>query len=282
MIIDAHCHAWPRWPYRRDAGAAPIDEAMHGSIERLRAAMTVAGVTHAMLVAADIGDPVIDDNDYAARGAASAPELFSFVSDVDSRWSATHHDGRMGVRIAALPDDDSRLGIGHYLADAADSWWESREADHVGRILAERRMLLSLHAPPPWHAAVGEWAGRHPEVPVLLHHLGLVQNRRDLSALVRLADVPSIHVKASGFGYVDPDGASSGHPFARTALKEVVASFGAERVAWGSDFPVSPERGIDYDRALGDVSDVVGAFGDAALAVVLGGTAARLLGRDQG
>lgn len=276
MIIDAHCHAWPRWPYPRAADAAPIETDRHGSIERLRAAMTDAGVSRALVVSANIGDPPIDDDSHVAAAADEDPDALSFVADIDSRWSPTYHDGRMAERVRALPEDATRIGVGHYLADRADGWWDSPDAEGLGRALAERGMLLSLHAPPPWHPAIGEWARRHPDVPVLLHHLGLVRDEDELAGLLSLADASSVFVKASGFAYVDPEGAGASFPTGIRVLRTVLETFGPNRVVWGSDFPVSPEYGIDYGRALVLVRDVAMGFGAQACEAVLGGTMAAL------
>lgn len=278
MIVDTHCHCWPRWPYARAADAPPIDVHRHGSAERLRETMTAAGISHALIVAAGIGDPPIDDNAYALEAARRHPGSFSVVADVDSKWSATHHDGRMADRIRALPDAPALAGVSHYLADETDDWMASPEAGAAGAALTERRMLLSLHAPPAWHAAVGGWAQRHPEVPVLLHHLGLVRDQRELDGLLALAEVPSIIVKASGFAYIDPSGAPP-YPAGVERLRAVVEAFGPDRVAWGSDFPVSPEHGVGIDRALGLVRDAVGARGASASEAIMGATAHRLLSR---
>lgn len=276
MIIDAHCHAWPRWPYPRDEAAAPIDVDGHGSIERLRTAMTDAGVSRALIVSANIGEPPIDDNAYIAAAARRHHGALFFVADLDSKWSPAYHDGRMAERVRALPDDPRRIGVGHYLTDHPDGWWRSPDAAGLGHALAERGMLLSLHAPAPWHPAVGGWARRHPEVPVLLHHLGLVGDEQELAGLIALADVANVFVKASGFAYVDPQGADSSFPAATRRLRAIITAFGPDRVAWGSDFPVSPEYGIDYGRALELVHDVAAEFGALACEAVLGGTMAAL------
>ena len=113
MIIDAHCHAWPRWPYPRTADAAKIDTERYGSIQRLRAAMTDAGVSRALVVSANIGDPPIDDDSHVAAAAREDPETLSFVADMDSRWSSTYHDGRMTERVLAPPEERARIGGGH-------------------------------------------------------------------------------------------------------------------------------------------------------------------------
>lgn len=276
MIVDAHCHAWPRWPYPVDPGTPRIDVDRHGAVDRLRAEMSSAGVGQAMIVCADIGEPAADDNAYVAAAAAMHPTVLTYVADVDSRWSATYHDAHMDRRIRALPEDPRLVGITHYLADAVDDWWTSPAASRMAEALAERGLLLSLHAPAAWHAAVGTWASEHPHVPVLLHHLGLAREEREISVLLSLASVPNVCVKASGFAYTAP---GEGPEFASSGrrLTRIVEAFGPDRVLWGSDFPVSPERGIDYARSLELVVSALAGFGEGARDAVLGDTASALL-----
>jgi predicted TIM-barrel fold metal-dependent hydrolase len=60
-------------------------------------------------------------------------------------------------------------------------------------------------------------------------------------------------------------------------LRELADTFGAERLLWGSDHPVSARRGYSYDQMLETVRRTA-ALADVERSAVLGGTAARLLG----
>lgn len=277
MIVDAHCHCWASWPYPRAAAAPPIDVARHGSAERLLSALREAGVDRALVVAAGIGDPPQDDDAYVADAASRNPELLSWFADLDSRWSPRYHDGHATDRLADVRHP-SLVGVTHYLADSADGWWESPDAEELGDSLAARHLALSLHAPPVWHPSVAGWARRHPDVPVLLHHLGLAADAAQLSALLGLAAVPSLHVKASGFPYV-ARGTGPGFPTAIDGLRRIVDAFGPARVLWGSDFPVSPEHGVPYAAALDLVREGLAGHGLDVVAAVLGGSASALFDR---
>jgi predicted TIM-barrel fold metal-dependent hydrolase len=105
---------------------------------------------------------------------------------------------------------------------------------------------------------------RHPELTVIVDHLGLRQNptfglesppMRDLPRLLALAENPSVRVKMSGV----PTLSQEGYPFDDLweGLDQVVAAFGAERLMWGSDIsrvigtvgaiPLAPP-GLEYPR----------------------------------
>ncbi len=87
-----------------------------------------------------------------------------------------------------------------------------------------------------------EVARRHPDLVVVVDHLGMRQNPtfgldsppfRDLPALLALADHPNVRVKVSGV----PTLSAAGYPFEDLweSLDQVVAAFGADRLMWGSD-----------------------------------------------
>jgi predicted TIM-barrel fold metal-dependent hydrolase len=94
---------------------------------------------------------------------------------------------------------------------------------------------------------------RHPELVVIVDHLGMRQNptfgldsppMRDLPSLLALAEHPTVHVKVSGV----PTLSAQGYPFDDLweGLDQVIAAFGAQRLMWGSDI----------SRVMGRAGDV--------------------------
>lgn len=273
MIVDAHCHLWRRWPY---ATPAPADGA---TTRALLDTMAASGVARAAIVAAGIGggDPRTanpDNNDDVAGVVGEHPGALRMFADVDSRWSRTYH--RPGAA-GRLEHEVTRLGargFTHYLADADDGWFETAEADAFFSAAERLGLVASLHAPPPWHRAVAGVAQRHPGLTVLLHHQGLARSDDELEALLALAAHPGIGVKVSGFRYVSAEEA----PYAdvRTRLERLARAFGPERLAWGSDWPVSTAN-HSYADALGFAADALGFLDPSERARVFGGTALSLL-----
>jgi L-fuconolactonase len=105
---------------------------------------------------------------------------------------------------------------------------------------------------------------RHPELVVIVDHLGMRQNPtfglddpplRELPKLLALAAHPNVHVKVSGV----PTLSREGFPFADLweGLDAVLAAFGPERLMWGSDIsrvmgragaiPLAPP-GLEYAK----------------------------------
>ena len=164
--------------------------------------------------------------------------------------SATHSEaqewldaGFYGVSVYAVEENDAES-----LADLIRK---------VGPVLAERRAVMSLNAAPAVYPALRAALEDQPGLHALISHFGLpakgagseheaIQGLRDLGAMQENANVV---VKASGFY------AFSGLLDADEALAMVLENFGAERIVWGSDYPVvlSSES---FDQTIRYVSEL--------------------------
>lgn len=277
MIVDAHVHAWKRWPY----DAAVPDPATRGSADSLLHEMDAAGVERALVVCAAIGGPDLRtanpaNNADVARAVAAHPDRLTALADVDSRWSATYHRPGAADRLERVLAETGASGVSHYLADEVDGWFEDPEGRAFLARIAAAGVPLSLHARPAWFAALGRALRAVPGVVVLLHHQGHVvpgspTYERDLAALTDLAAVPGVAVKVSGFHYLTDR--PWAYPFTGThaVLRALLTAFGPRRLLWGSDFPVSRPH-VTYRQSLELVRELTGDDPD-----VLGGTALRLI-----
>jgi predicted TIM-barrel fold metal-dependent hydrolase len=131
--------------------------------------------------------------------------------------------------------------------------------------------------------AIRAVAQAHPELPVILDHLGVAMPgsrapRPDRFAqfteVCALADLPNVHVKWGHATRLSEEP----YPFADVAraLRGVVDAFGAGRVMWASDWTLDLEWS-SWAQSFGYIRD------DALLseddrAAVLGGTVRRVLG----
>lgn len=87
-------------------------------------------------------------------------------------------------------------------------------------------------------------AKRFPTVPIILDHLGRPDITdgspyRAAQTLFDLASIPSIYLKLTPRIMSD---SSKGAATPETFFPKLVATFGAKRLAWGSNFPTSPGR----------------------------------------
>jgi len=275
-ILDSHCHAWRVWPY------PPLvpDELSRGTIDQLIYEMDVHGVEQAAVVCAAIENNP-DNTEYVAFARARYPGRLHVIADLDCTWHATYHQAGSADRLRALADRFELAGFTHYAGRENDGWLASDEADKLLAVAAERGLVMSLSSGPVWQQDLRALARRHPDVPILCHHLGGAQVGADpalLATLLESASVPNIYIKASGFHYACPQGWDYPWPDGVELFRQIFEAFGPERLCWASDFPASL-RYTTYRQAL-EVFRVHSPFlGPQDLAQILGGTLAGILNR---
>jgi predicted TIM-barrel fold metal-dependent hydrolase len=278
-ILDSHCHAWRRWPYEPEVP----DEGSRGTIGQLLHEMDVHSVGEALVVCAAI-DKNPDNVRYVAAARDRHPERIHLVADLDCIWSDTYHTPGSAHRLRALDDQYGLTGFAHYTADANDGWLQSREADEVFALAAERRILVSLGATPAWQADLRTIARRHPSVPVLCQTLGGVPatggtDSPELRELLASADVPNIYVKVAGLHYCSARGWDYPWPDAVAVLERIASAFGPSRLCWGSDFPAST-RFTTFRQSLEVVQSHCPFFSEGDLRLVLGETLRAILSHE--
>jgi L-fuconolactonase len=198
----------------------------------LVATLDASGVDRAIVTPA----MVHPDNGYVLGAAATLPDRISAVAGIDPRSPAAigavedaARDGSLGIRMNLLaialdaPDTLARLDA---LIDAA-----------VGsRLVIQWTMRLTSAD------LIERTAARAPGARQVMDHLGLPVDARDLGALDRiraLAAIPGLHIKLSAMYALS----QTGYPFQDTWswAEGVVDAFGAERIMWASDWPLSGE-----------------------------------------
>ena len=257
------------------------DEAERATIDQLLYEMDDNGVSQALVVCAAIeANP--DNIEYVAAARERHPGRFHVVADLDCSWSATYHSPGSADRLRALDDRYELAGFTHYLRGAQ----RRLAAERRGRGLFARcraNAVSSRASPsaPAWQADLRVLARRHPDVPVLCHHLGRCPRRGStpgLAEVVASAAVPNIYVKASGFHYASERGWDHPWPDALEMLQRIFDAYGPGRLCWGSDFPAST-RSCTFRQSLEAVRTHCRFFTPEDLRLVLGGTLREVLGR---
>lgn len=207
------------------------------TVEALIAAMDEAGVAKAAVVHSSTtygfdNSYVVDGcNRYRGRLAAvgSVDMVDSGACDTIRSWT---DKGLAGLRIFT----------GGSTKDFDPSELEDARAYPAWELMGELGIPMCIQTGPVGLPQVMALARRFPKVPIILDHLG----RPDVldgppyanaASLFALADIASIYLKLTPriFGDVKKERAS-----AETFFPRVVGAFGAERMAWGSNFPTSP------------------------------------------
>jgi L-fuconolactonase len=247
MIIDAHCHASPKW---------------FEPVETLLFQMDRNGVERAVLTQI-LGQ---FDNDYQSACVAAHPDrlanIVSAKSADDLRRLADA--GVVGVRIGAAMTDEPLWQV----------------AAEYGLAVSVSGMASAMIAP-----AFAARVKAMPDLDFVLEHLGgigrpdFAGSEETRSAVLDLARFPNISLKVPGLGQMgkrlslDNDPPVDGD--AADLLLTFVTLFGADRLMWGSDFPPVASR-EGYANALAWPRRVLGELTEAERAAIFGGTAARI------
>lgn len=286
MIVDAHCHAWPRWPY-----VADVPHPDFADIESLLHTMDRHGVERATVVCARIGPgttngrgaPNHDNNDYVAAFARRHPDRISALVDVDSYWSPEHHAPGATGRLLREVERTGATGFSHYFSGPNDGWLASDEGAAFFAAAADAHLLASLSIGAAWFADLRAIARANPTLPILIHHMSVPHRsaegyrEADVAELLACAAEPNIGVKISGFNYNSARAWDYPYADSRELFRRIHAAFGPDRLYWGSDFPVSTEEMLTYRQALEVVRTHCDFLTPADLDLVLGGNLQRLL-----
>jgi len=250
MIIDAHCHAWPRWPYD-----PPVpDDEWRGRVEQLLFEMDQCGVGRAVIICALIArNP--ENNDYVAEQVRRFPDRLVQFPDIDSRWTATYHTPDAARRLEHLLGGLPVRGISHYLKEDDDAaWLTSDEGLAFFRLVADRGLIVSLAVRPHQQPAVRALAERFPSMPILCNHFSRIDAKdgpagAGLREVLASARLPNIHLKISGVGYAAHVGWEYPYSDVLWIIRALYEHFGPHRMIWGSDYPVV-RRYMTYRQSL--------------------------------
>jgi predicted TIM-barrel fold metal-dependent hydrolase len=250
VIADSHCHAWRYWPYQ-----PPVpDPESRPLVEQLLFEMDQCGVDEAVLVAARI-EHNPDNNDYVAESVRRFSERLYQFADVDCMWMPTYHTPGAASRLADAVRAYALHGFTHYVSDHDDgAWFFEADGQAFLETAARLNQIVSIHLPVRLQPVLRQLAERYPRTPFLCHHMGYPVTSEGpdgpaLRAIVASARYPNIHIKLSGFHYAAPAGWEYPHAASSYIVRQLYEHFGAERLHWGSDYPVV-RWAMTYRQAL--------------------------------
>jgi L-fucono-1,5-lactonase len=271
-MIDAHQHFWriARGDYAwMDESVAEIRRDFLP--EHLDALATPLGVIGTVVVQAA---PTTAETRFLLSLAAEEPSILGVVGWVDLAGPD------VAGTLSDLAADRRFKGVRPMLQDIADTSWILR-ADVLDGLsqVAVAGLTFDALITPRHLAAIDDLAGRVPGLPIVIDHCAKPVFDADgepgadwREGIVRLARHPQMFCKLSGLANEFGPG-WSGEKL-RPVFDHVLDCFGANRLMWGSDWPVLELAG-DYAGWLTAARALTGSLSGAERSAIFGETAAR-------
>lgn len=273
MIIDAHQHVWDldRSPYPWLGPHVPQWNRTF-TFEEVAPHLRRNGVGATVLVQSDDHD---GDTDLMLEVADAHPEVVGVVVHVP-----LDRPDRAARRLEELRGDDRVVGVRNLIHDLPDPDWILRpEVDEGLGVLEAAGVTFDYVAVLPRHLEhVPTLVERHPDLRLVVDHLakppvGDPVGEPWASLMAAAAQGPNVHAKVSGL-YPGSDMGSWTPDGVRPYVERAVELFGASRLMYGGDWPISVAAG-GYDRVFAGLAEVLAELPEGDREQVWSGTARR-------
>jgi predicted TIM-barrel fold metal-dependent hydrolase len=240
IIVDAQVHLWkaptPDWPFV--PGLTPqLPEPM--TIERLLPLMDEAGVDRVVIVPPSW---VGERNDYALEAVHRYSDRFRVMG----RFPIQNPQAR--ERLPGWKKQFGMLGIRlTFNNETTKQWLSDGTADWFWPAAEKARIPVYVFTPGQT-SKLGPIAERHPQLTLILDHMGLTLSMAKdgtvpaaIDQAVALAKYPNVSVKVSA----SPGVSNEPYPFRDVAvhLHRVFDAYGPRRCYWGSDLTNTFSKG---------------------------------------
>jgi L-fuconolactonase len=271
MQIDAHHHFWQ--PARGDYGWIPEDNDIlnraYGPAD-IAPHLAAAGIEATILVQAA---PSIYETEYMLGIADATPHIAGVTGWVDFENQA--HRAEL-VRLAGHPKFRAVRPMIQDIPD--DDWMLRRDVQWGFEMTAELGLRFEALGFPRHIENFLTIFKRYPDMKVVINHCMKPQiAARDAMQFKQWADGMTLLAKETSafckFSALITEADENWQTEAlRPYAEHIITSFGAERVMWGSDWPVCRLRG-EYAEWRKAALALTADLGDAARAAIFGGTA---------
>jgi L-fuconolactonase len=282
LRIDSHCHIWAlsrgdyEWLDVGDPSLGPI--AQDFGVADLKARLDRAGIDRAILVQAAATEA---ETRFMLAQAETAPHVAGVVGWVD----LTAPD--LGARVADLSADPALRGIRPMLQDLAPDWLAMQPMPGWADILIAHGLRFDALVRPAHLETLHAVLRTNPALPVVIDHAAkpaLAAPAHDprhalwREGMARLAGETGAYCKLSGIlTEMAPADLTDPRDTVFPLLDQLRDWFGAERLMWGSDWPVLRLAG-SYAGWHGLFAEWLATLPSAEADQISGGTAARFYG----
>ena len=278
-VIDAHQHVWDPSRARYDwlgPELAPIDTTM--TFGELKPSLARAGVDATVLVQSADND---EDTALMVDVAAANPEIVAIVA-----FAPLEEPEAVAARAETFRGNSLIVGVRNLIHNLPDPEWLLRpEVDAGLGVLEEAGLTFDLVAVLPEHLAlVPTLVERHPRLRIVIDHLakppiGRADREPWWSLLRDAAQSPTVYAKVSGLYSAVGESGSWTSDAVRPYLHHALDCFGANRLMYGGDWPISVLSG-GYDRVWDGLAALFAELSNEDRERILGGTAVDFYGID--
>jgi L-fuconolactonase len=271
MMIDAHQHFWRvaradyGWlkpdlaPLYRDYGPADLEPLL-----------TKHGIAKTILVQAA---ETVAETDFLLDVARDAPFVAGVVGWVD--FEAPD----VAATIDRLAKNELLVGLRPMVQDMADDDWLARAPlDRALDAMRANGLVFDALVRPRHLSRLLAFVDRNHDLPIVLDHCAK-PDIRNFGYSPWLADIEAVaerrHVTCKLSGLATEAAADWTADDLKLPAGHVIGAFGAERVLWGSDWPVLNLAG-GYDRWRAATMTLLAEMTGDQRAAILGGNAGRI------
>ncbi|MCT7376773.1 amidohydrolase family protein [Chelativorans salis] len=271
-VIDIHPHiisndttAYPHSPLGGKQSTWSRERPV--TFEQIVQAMDEAGVDKAAIVQSSTCYGY--DNSYLVDSIAKLPERVCGVGCVD----VTAADAPAVIaNLASRGIQGLRLFTGGSTIQVNVDWLDDPVTYPAWEAAGEHGMAISIQTRPVGLPKAGSLARRFPKVKVVIDHLARAPvvdgpPYKEAEVLFVLADLPNVYLKVTPRTF---DQVLEGKASAETYFPRLVSVFGAERMAFGSNYPSSEG---DLPGIVARAKSVLSCLPDEQRHMVLAGTA---------
>ncbi len=239
-LVDSHVHVWkhdPAFPFAQ--GSHPPAE--DASAEMLLALMKANGVSRTVII------QVIHyrwDNSYLADVLKRYPRYFKGVCRVNPE------DPAAPDHLSRLTEEQGFHGVRISPSAAADGdWIRGPLMPPLWRRCAQLKVPMTVLAPVTRMPDLTPLIEQNPNLNVVIDHMAdsPLNEPEKLDLLMALERYPKVFVKISHMWSLSKD--AYPYPDAAKQVKRLYDRFGAKRLMWGTDWPVSLKE-LPYNKAV--------------------------------
>ncbi|MCY9659985.1 amidohydrolase family protein [Paenibacillus chondroitinus] len=276
MIIDTHQHFW-----NLEKVAYPWLDPSFGSIcrtieaDELEPLIRKAGINKTVIVQAMNS---YEDTDYMLKVAAEREWVGAVVG-----WVPLNIPGVADKKLQEYAANPYFKGVRHLIHEEKDPDWVIRDSVIEGlKILSSFGLTFDIVGEFPNHLKhVPYLAEKIPDLRMVIDHFAKPPiKEKQMGAwaeqFAAAAQYPNVYAKVSGLNT-----AADWHTWSSEDLRPYIdyalTHFGADRLMFGSDWPVANLAG-DYEKVWEQTNRAIADYSEHERAAILGGTAAKFYG----